>query len=117
MIERAERRGGLYLLRLMEADLPNRHAAVFLQVRPWRVDHSDVIPLVACSSVNCDSLPYAGVYIRSPAQTHVWHVVVGDRREGSRWLDHLTFNRVCLGQLRAILYKRRRYVLPRLPGG
>ena len=32
---------------ILEADLPHSHAAVFLQVGPWRVDNCDVVLLVA----------------------------------------------------------------------
>ncbi len=45
-----------HLPRIVKADLSHGHTAVFLEVRPWRVYHGDVILLVALDGVRLGQL-------------------------------------------------------------
>lgn len=47
----------LHLAGVLEADLPDGHAAVLLKVRPRRVDDGDVVLLVALDRVRLGQLP------------------------------------------------------------
>lgn len=42
--------------RLLETDLAYGHGLVFLQVRPWSVDHGDVVLLVALNGIRLGEL-------------------------------------------------------------
>lgn len=47
---------GVHLSLVLEANLASCHAAIFLEVRPWCVDDSDIVLLVALDRVGLGQL-------------------------------------------------------------
>lgn len=80
-----------YLLIILESHLTNSHAPILLQIRPWRVDDSDVVLLVTC-----------------------WSLIIALFKVATHHLRELTLNTVCLGQLRAVNQQRLADLLPAL---
>ena len=89
-----------YLLLIKKPHLPRRHARILVQIRPGRVDDGDVVFLIACAEPINQSINQ----ISHHQSLSSISCIIG-MWAGPGAMDWRTFNRIRLGQLRALLHQ------------